>query len=81
MIHSHWIAMVVLAVVTFKSDNLREKRSVPLTKYSNIAYFKILVVYPLKNRCSGQIFLNYDFIILTLPKITSQLHIRKSLYL
>ena len=30
--HSHWTAIVVLAIVIFSFANLREKRSVPLTK-------------------------------------------------
>lgn len=30
--HSHWTAIVVLAVVRFLFDNFREKRSVALTK-------------------------------------------------
>ena len=32
LIHSHQVAIAVLAVVTFLFDSLREKRSVPLTK-------------------------------------------------
>ena len=34
------MAIFVFAVVTFLFDNLREKRSVPLTKYLGIACFK-----------------------------------------
>ena len=32
LIHPHWTAIVVLAVVIFSFDDLREKRSVPPTK-------------------------------------------------
>ena len=32
LIHSHWTAIVVLDVVILVFDNLREKRSMPLTK-------------------------------------------------
>ena len=48
LIHSHQMAIVVLAVVIFWFDNLREKRSVPLTKQSGIACFQILVAHGLK---------------------------------
>ena len=39
MIHSHWTAIVVLAVVIFLFDTLREKRSTPPTKQSGTACF------------------------------------------
>ena len=39
-IHSHQAAIVVLAVVPFLLDSVREKRPVPLTKQSGIACFK-----------------------------------------
>ena len=39
MIHSHWTAVVVLAVVVFLLDSLRGK-TVPLAKQSGIAFFK-----------------------------------------
>ena len=32
LIHSHHMAIIVLAVIIFLLDNLREKRSVPITK-------------------------------------------------
>ena len=40
LINSHLMAIVVLAVVIFLFDNLREKGSVPLTKQSGTAGFK-----------------------------------------
>ena len=40
IIHSYQVAIVVLVIVTFQFDNLREKRSVPLTKESGIACLK-----------------------------------------
>ena len=56
LIHSYQMASVVLAVVIFLCDNLREKRSVPLTSQ----VFKILVVHQCarcsmraENRCAG----------------------------
>ena len=47
MIHSHWTTVVVLAVVIFKFDNLRLKRSVPLTSQV-LHVLNILAAYPLK---------------------------------
>lgn len=40
MIHSHWTAVVVLAVIIFSFDNIRQKRPVPLTTESGIAGLK-----------------------------------------
>ena len=45
--HSHQMVIVVLAVVIYLFDNLREKRSVPLT--SQVSHvLKILVAHQLK---------------------------------
>ena len=38
--HAQWAAIVVLAVVIFQFDNVREKRLGPLSKYSGIVCFK-----------------------------------------
>ena len=46
-IHSHRTATVVLAVVIFLFDNLREKGSVPLTKQS-VHVLKILAAHQLE---------------------------------
>ena len=48
MIHSHWMAVVVLAVVIILFDNQREKRSVSLTKLNNqgLHVLKILEAPP-----------------------------------
>ena len=54
--HSSWMAIVVLAVVIFLFDNIREKRSVTLTKWSDIACFKNSCGIPLKiagQKCSS----------------------------
>ena len=47
--HSHQTAIVVLSVVNFSFDNLREKRSVPVTKWSIIACFKNSCSTPFQN--------------------------------
>ena len=52
LVHSHWMAIVVLAVVIFLFDNLREKRSVPLTKQSGIACFQSSCSVPVETCCS-----------------------------
>ena len=53
------MATVVLAVVIFLLDNLEEKRSLPLTKQSGVAYFKsscsIAVENPLTREMCGLI--------------------------
>ena len=38
LIHSHRTAIVVLAILFFVFDNVREQRSVPLAKLADIAY-------------------------------------------
>ena len=43
------MAIVVLVVTIFKSDNLREKRPVPLAKQSNIACFTNSCSAPVDN--------------------------------
>ena len=48
LVHSHWMA-IVLAVVMFLFDNLREKRSVLLSEQSGIANFKNYCGTPLEN--------------------------------
>ena len=48
LIHSHQMAIVMLAIVIFLFDNLREKESVPLTKQPGIACLKNLVAQWLK---------------------------------
>ena len=45
LIHAPQTAIVVLAVVVFIMDNLREKSSVPLTKQSGIHVFKLLTAH------------------------------------
>ena len=45
----------MLAAVSFLFDNLREKRSVPLTKQSDIACFKSSCGSQVENRCSRRI--------------------------
>ena len=57
LIHSHRTVVVVLAVVIFSFDNLREKRSVPLT--SQVLHVsKILVAHWFENHCKGLMQLN-----------------------
>ena len=46
-IHTHHMT-IVLAVVIFLFDNLRQKKSEPLTKWSGVACFKNSVAYLLK---------------------------------
>ena len=46
--HSPWTPTVVLTAVIYLFDNLREKRSVPLTKWSPTACFKNFVAHWLK---------------------------------
>ena len=48
LIHLHWVAIILLAVVTFLSDNLRGKRAVPLTKQSGTACLKTVVAHRCK---------------------------------
>ena len=43
LIHSHWSAVVVLVIVLFLFENLREKRSVPLTNSQVLHVLKALV--------------------------------------
>ena len=45
------MAIVVLDVVILLFDNLREKKSVPLTKLSGITCFKDSCGTPVENRC------------------------------
>ena len=40
LIHSHWVAIVVLAVIIFIFDDLRQKKSMFLAKESGITCFK-----------------------------------------
>ena len=51
LIHSHWAAIVVWAVVIFLLDNLVEKRSVELTEQSGAACFKNSCSTPIENHC------------------------------
>ena len=53
MIHSYQTAIVVWAVVIFSFDNLREKKSVPLTKEAGTACSKNPCSTPAANRCPG----------------------------
>ena len=46
LIHSHWMVMVVLAVVIFWLDNLREKKSVPRLNSQELRVLEILVAHP-----------------------------------
>ena len=62
LIHSHQKPVVVLAVVTFLFNNLRDKRSVPLTKESGIACFKNSCSTPVENTV-----LQYHGILVTSP--------------
>ena len=45
MSHSHWIAVVVLAVVIFLFDSLWEKRSMSPPKSQVLNVFKILTAH------------------------------------
>lgn len=48
MIYSHQTAVVVLGVVIFLFENLRDKRSVPLINSQALHMLKILAVHWLK---------------------------------
>ena len=52
LIRSHWMAILVLAVVIFLRDNLKEKRSVPLTSQA-LRILKTLRT-PVENHCLTQ---------------------------
>ena len=47
------MAVVVVAIVIFLVENLREKRSVALTKWSGVACFKNSCSTPVENCCSA----------------------------
>ena len=42
---------VLIVIIFFKFDNLREKKSMPLTKQSGIAHFKTSCPTPVENCC------------------------------
>ena len=55
------MAIVVLAIVIFLFDNLREKRSVPLTKEPGIACFKNSFGTTVENRWHSVKNYNYQY--------------------
>lgn len=52
LIHSHYITIVLAVAICFLFDNMKEKRSVPLSKLSGIACFKNCCGTVVKNCCS-----------------------------